>query len=93
MLYHVTARHSSEQCAMYNEQVRNAMQEFTPTITARCEELGVKVHFAVNGAPDHVFYLLVETDDYTALCQLLGSVPMKQDFDIRPVRPLNFEQV
>ncbi|GIM47124.1 hypothetical protein DNHGIG_26730 [Collibacillus ludicampi] len=55
------------------------------------KELGVKIHFAVTGASDHVFYLLVETDDYSALCSLLSAVPMKQEFVIKPVRFLEVE--
>jgi hypothetical protein len=42
----------------------------------------------VTAPADHlvsVFYLLVETDDYSALCSLLSAVPMKQEFDIKPM--------
>jgi len=90
LLFHVTARHDVNHCGMYNEEVRQALQEFLQCIPSRCEELGVKVHFAVAGHPDHVFYLLVEADDLTPVCTLLCEVPMKQEFDIKPVRPLNF---
>ncbi|WP_067936975.1 hypothetical protein [Alicyclobacillus kakegawensis] len=88
MLFHVTARHSVDDCGMYNEEIRQALQEFVPSIPNRCEELGVKLHFAVMGHPDHVFYLLVESNDLTAVCALLSAVPMKQEFDIKPVRLL-----
>lgn len=86
MLFHVTARHDVNNCGIYNEDIRLSLQEFAPSIPIRCEELGVKVHFAVNGHPDHVFYLLVEADDLTAVCSLLCEIPMKQGFDIKPVR-------
>lgn len=89
MLFHVTARHDVDNCGMYNDEVRQALQEFLPTMPSRCQELDVKVHFAVAGHPDHVFYLLVEADDLTAICTLLCEVPMKQEFDIKPVRMLN----
>ncbi|GMA51602.1 hypothetical protein GCM10025857_29590 [Alicyclobacillus contaminans] len=71
---------------MYNEEIRQALQEFFPSIPSRCEELGVKIHFAAMGHPDHVFYLLVEADNLTSVCALLSAVPMKQEFDIKPVR-------
>lgn len=74
---------------MYSDEVRQALQEFLPTMPSRCQELDVKVHFAVAGHPDHVFYLLVEADDLTPVCTLLCEVPMKQEFDIKPVRELN----
>ena len=89
MLFHVMARHDIDNCGMYNDEVRQALQEFLPTMPSRCQELDVKVHFAVAGHPDHVFYLLVEADDLTAICTLLCEVPMKQEFDIKPVRTLN----
>ncbi len=91
LLFHVTARHDVNNCGMYDEEVRQALQEFLPTIASRCEELEVKVHFAVAGHPDHVFYLLVEADDLTPVCTLLCEVPMKQEFDIKPVRSLTLE--
>lgn len=90
LLFHVTARHDVNNCGMYNEEVRQALQKFLPCISSRCEELGVKVHFAVAGHPDHVFYLRLEADDLTPVCTLLCEVPMKQEFDIKPVRALNF---
>lgn len=71
---------------MYNKEVKQALQEFLPSIPSTCKELGVKIHFAVTAAPDHIFYLLVEVDDYSGLCTLLSKIPMKQEFDIKPVR-------
>ncbi|MDQ0188517.1 hypothetical protein JI721_16360 [Alicyclobacillus cycloheptanicus] len=91
MLFHVTARHDVDQCGMYHEEIRQALQAYLPLIPSRCEEYGVKIHFAVAGHPEHVFYFLVEADDVSAVCTLLCEVPMKQTFDIRPVRSLAFE--
>jgi sugar phosphate isomerase/epimerase len=89
VLFHVTARHDVQNCGMYNEEIRQALQEFLPSVATRCEELGVKIHFAVMGHPDHVFFLLVEADDLAPVCALLSAVPMKQEFDIKPVRWLS----
>jgi hypothetical protein len=91
VLFHVTAKHSANDCNIYNAEVKQALQEFLPSVPSMCKELGVKIHFAVTGAPDHVFYLLVETNDYSALCSLLSAVPIKQEFDIKPVRLLEVE--
>ena len=88
MLFHITARHTVDNCGIYNEEIRQKLQAFMLTVPSRCEEFGVKVHFAVAGHPDHVFYLLVEADDLTPVCALLCEIPMKQEFDVRPVRPL-----
>jgi hypothetical protein len=88
VLFHVTARHDVNNCGIYNEEIRQALQGFAPSIQKRCAELGVKVHFAVNSHPEHVYYLLVEADDLTNVCTLLCEIPMKQDFDVKPVRSL-----
>jgi hypothetical protein len=93
VLFHVAAKHSVNDCGMYNADVREALQEFAQSIPERCKELGVKLHFAVAGHPDHVFYMLIESDDYSAVCVMLSAVPMKQEFDIKPVRFLAFEQL
>jgi hypothetical protein len=92
MVFHVTARHNVNDCAMYDENVRQALQEFVPSIPGRCKEMGVKLHFVVNAEPSHAFYLLIEADDYMAVCALLSAVPIKQEFDIKPVRVMEFEQ-
>jgi hypothetical protein len=88
MLFHITAKHSVNDCNLYNENVKQALQEFLPSIPSHCVELGLKIHYAVTAAPDHLFYLLVEADNYSAICTLLSAVPMKQEFDIKPVRLL-----
>jgi hypothetical protein len=49
-------------------------------------ELGIKVHFMVNGAPEHVIYALVETEDNSRLALGTSSFPIKQDFKISPVQ-------
>ena len=49
-------------------------------------ELGIKVHFMVNAAPEHVTYALLETEDSSRIALWTTSFPFKQDFDIIPVR-------
>ena len=48
-------------------------------------DLGIKVHFLVNGAPKHVTYALLETEDSSRIALWANSFPFKQDFDITPV--------
>lgn len=92
VLFHVTARHSFDQCGMYNEEVRKDLHVFLPLVQPLCEEHSVKLHYVVTGHPEHVFYLLVEAEDSGSLCSVLTAIPMKQEFDIKPVRFLNMNQ-
>jgi hypothetical protein len=90
MLFHVTAKHSIDDCNMLNEEVKQALQEFLPTLPSLCMDLGIKLHSAVTGHPEHVFYFLVEADDHASLCTFLCSIPLKQEFEIKPVRTVRF---
>ena len=62
------------------------MLEAVEKSDAVASELGIKVHFLVNGAPEHVTYALVETEDSSRIAFWTGSFPIKQDFKISPVR-------
>ena len=62
------------------------MVEAIENSDAVASELGIKVHFLVNGAPEHVTYALVETDDSSRIAFWTTSFPFKQDFDVTPVR-------
>lgn len=86
MLFHVTAKHSVNDCHLYNSEVKQALHEFLPSVPTLCEELDLHIHYAVTAAPEHLFYFLIETNDYSALCTFLSKVPMKQDFEVKPVR-------
>lgn len=78
---------------MYNEEVQKALREFLPSIQQRCKEHDVKLHYVVTGHPDHVFYFLVEAEDSGSLCSVLTAIPMRQEFDIKPVRFLGANQI
>ena len=51
------------------------------------KELGIKVHFFVNGAPEHVTFLLLEAASPMAIAQYAVSFPFEQDFKITAVMP------
>ena len=93
MLFHVTARHTSDQCGMYNDEVQKGLREFFPSVEHLCTEHNVKLHYIVTGHPEHVFYILVEAEDSGSLCSVLTAIPMQQEFDIKPVRFLNGNQL
>jgi hypothetical protein len=87
MLYHITATHTPDNCPLYNTGLRAACGEAMEKFEANARESGVKLHFSVSGAPDHVFYHLVEAESLQAIGAWLASVPIPQEFRITPVQP------
>ena len=85
MLFHVTATHTADNCPGYNPDLMPGTVEAIEGYEALASELGIKVHFLVNGAPEHVTYALLETEDSSRIALWANSFPFKQDFDITPV--------
>jgi hypothetical protein len=50
-------------------------------------ELGIKIHSMLSGAPEHVSFLVPETDNPGVLARFANSFPFKQEFKITPVVP------
>ena len=86
MLFHITATHTADDCPGYNPEAMPGTVEAIENSDAVAGELGIKVHFLVNGAPEHATYALVETDDSSRLMLWTSSFPFKQDFKVTPVR-------
>lgn len=89
MLYHVSATHSPDNCPLYDSDVQEELQEGMAASAHLARELGVTIHFLVSAAPDHVFYSLLEADDFTAIQRVLAAVPLRQEFTITPVVSLH----
>ena len=90
MLIHVTATHSEDNCPGFNP---DAIPEVLKGLQAR-EEIaakhGVKLLGGWSGAPDHVFYLVLEADsNHNVDLFLTEAIPFKQAFRLTPVIPLS----
>ena len=85
MLFHVTATHTPDDCPGYNRDKLPELLEAAKGIPAKAQELNIKVLFNVNGAPEHVSYLLLEADDPSSVALLLTETPLKQDFKVTAV--------
>jgi hypothetical protein len=85
MLYHVTATHTPDNCPLYNPEIRATAVKAMQNSEAVAKEHNVRLLFSVSGAPDHVFYHLLETDSFQGVLNWLGANPIKQDFRITPV--------
>lgn len=85
MLFHITATHTPENCPGYHRELMPGIVEALEGIETTANNLGVKIHFLVNGAPEHVSFLLVEADSPSSVAFLTTSIPFQQDFKITPV--------
>lgn len=86
MLVHVTANHTEDNCPGYNvEQIPTVLKG----LEAR-EEIAKKHNVKLlgfwSGAPDHVFYILVEADSsHNIDLFMTESTPFKQSYRLTPV--------
>lgn len=85
MLFHITATHAADNCPGYNLELMPAVVEAIESSNELAEQLGIKIHFLVNAAPQHVVFALVEADDSSRIPLWTSSFPIKQDFDVTPV--------
>ena len=85
MLFHVTATHTPDDCPGYNRDKLPELLEASKGMPAKAQELGIKVLFNVNAAPEHVSYLLLEADDPFSVALLMTETPFKQDFKVNAV--------
>ena len=89
MLFHVTATHTVDDCPGYHHEKMPAILEGAEKMDDLAKQFNVKVHFLLNGAPEHVFYALLEAENNYSLANfLLESLRFQQDFKVTPVQPL-----
>lgn len=89
MLFHVTATHTPDDCPIFNPDVRDAAKQSVAQVSSQAKALGVTVHAAVTGAPEHVIYYLLEADTYEPVATFLAeNSAFPQDFTVTPVMPL-----
>jgi hypothetical protein len=71
MLFHVTIRHDAADCPGFNPELIPRAVESLQNLDAVAEKFGVKVHGLYNALPDHVEYLLCESESPAALAMYL----------------------
>ncbi|MCH9036782.1 MAG: hypothetical protein IH860_05640 [Chloroflexi bacterium] len=85
MLFHVTMTHSVDECPGYNREKIPEFVSASEKMDEMAKQFNIKVHFMVNGLPEHVVFALLEADSPLTLAPFLASVPLKQDFKVTPV--------
>ena len=88
MLFHVTMTHSEDNCPAYQTEKMKEFIEKADELDALAQELGLKVHNIFWGAPEHVAYALIETDNIGAISRFVFSFPFRQDFKVTAVQDL-----
>ncbi len=85
MLFHVTMTHSIDECPGYNRKKIPELVSASEKMDELSKQFNVKVHFIVNGLPEHVAFALLEADSPLTIAPFLASFPLKQDFKVTPV--------
>ena len=85
----MTATHTEENCPGYHSERMPALIEGAEKMGDLAKELNVKVHFMLNGAPEHVFYALLETDSVARVGRfMIGGLLITSSFKVTAVQPL-----
>lgn len=88
MLFHVTMRHTEDNCPVYHrEKLPEALEAFE-SLEALGKKLNVKSHFNVWCGPDHVAFALLEADSLDAVTRYVFSIPIPQSTSVVPVETL-----
>lgn len=88
MLFHVTMTHTEDNCPAYDPANMAMFIAAMETLEAKANELGVRVHNILWGAPEHVAYALVEAESIGAIARFVFAFPFRQDFKVTPVQHL-----
>ncbi len=89
MLFHVTMSHNAATCPAYHrETMPDLLLLAGDKIEALEKELGVKAHFIVWGAPEHVAFALLEADNLSSVARFVNAIPIQQEFRVTPVQHL-----
>jgi hypothetical protein len=88
MLFHVTMTHTADDCPGYNLDKMPELIAASDNIDKIAEELNVKVHFYLEGAPEHVSFALLEADSLISVTGFVTQIPFKQDYKVTAVTHL-----
>jgi hypothetical protein len=80
--------HSEDNCPAYQPEVMKDFIEKADNLDAVAQELGVKIHNIFWGAPEHVAFALLETDNIAAISRLVFAMPFRQDFKVTAIQDL-----
>ncbi len=91
MLYHVTMRHTADDCPGYSPSNLPAFIEVPRKLERLRATLSVTEHFLVWDSAAHTGYALIEADHTEAVKRYLAGLPIRQHLTIMPVD--NFKDI
>jgi hypothetical protein len=81
--------HTPENCPLYASEEKGA--EFRAALaglSGALEKHEIDLRFLLNGAPEHVFFALLEAKSVDSVVGFMGAFPLKQDFKMTAVRQI-----
>ena len=85
MLFHVTMTHTTDNCPAYHTEKMPGMMASLENLEKVGQELNVKAHVLLWGAPEHVAFAVLEADNLVSVGRYLNSIALTQEFRITPV--------
>jgi len=79
--YHITHTHSSENCFSGNDEIMSLWKQ----IENNAQNNNVEIKFFKVNPTEHIFFILLETDDYSNIEKTIGQCKKTADFTITPV--------
>ena len=89
MLFQVIMSHSEDNCPGYHRDKMPEALEAFKNLDALGEQLNVKQHYFVWCPPNHIAFLLLESDSLNAVSRYVFSIPFPHDTQIIPVEHLH----
>lgn len=82
--YHITASHSAGNCfGPPNED--ESIMSLWKQVKANAEENKVDIKFFKVNPSEHIFFILLEADDYSDVEKTIGQCKKTADFTVTPV--------
>ncbi len=89
MLFHITMTHTPEDCPLYASDDEGAkFRAALAGLSSTLKEHEIDLRFLVNGAPEHVFYALLEAENMDSVVGFQLAFPLHQDFKVTAVRQI-----
>ena len=86
MLFHVTMTHTPDNCPGLNKEQMPAALASLEKLGGLAQELNIKVHFLLWGAPEHSAFALIEADNPGKLARYVLAMGLKQEVKVTPVQ-------